>query len=156
MLQVGYTYAFPRYVDKVERVRERRERLCCSERVIECDFNIISAQTVRNIYRSNKRTLGQCSTHSLETRVWDIPYAQMHPSAPFSFSRRSGGYSLKFLCWMTVTLGWFSAIGTGLRLRMYNAEISPLGRLRMWFRAAEPTTPVAPVRMRRMLVSFRE
>lgn len=24
----------------------------------------------------------------------------------------------------------------------------------MWFRAAEPTTPVAPVRMRRMLVGF--
>lgn len=55
---------------------------------------------------------------------------------------------------ITLTFGCPSAIGTGLLLRTETAVTD--SKAIIWWRTAEPTRPVAPVRMRCILEGMKE
>ena len=78
----------------------------------------------------------------------EMPCAQIAPVAPFNFSNVWASYVLKSFCMTVSKRGLSFTSGCSRRPNIVTLDTSVAGRDIRLTRTAEPTRPVAPVRMR--------
>lgn len=125
------------------------ESLSGSDREVSSDGDIFSVACCQSNVMLFKVTK-MVETNSFVTLSWLIPNAQTTPLAPCNCSRTLGSYFVKSLWIIVLTLESFSAKGTGLLLKMEILVIS--FDFSIASKTLEPTRPVAPVRMRCMIL----